>query len=817
MSKMGDDEDEINEPTLVLEALPPKTVDGRANVAYFRVQIDNLNLMNAHHIRLHGKPVTGMDSSLKAIERAAEWAGVDISAAADERTDAQKVADAVERLVSSGGEAVLELADDEIGAIESAMTMAVNGTADWIEKYKGEADERGREARGRKARELRQAAGKRWLSLLQRVRRLRDLARHPIPKDKSGWHSSKFVALEASHVLRYMLYVYRNDTAGSGSERSKMVYQIKDFHCQMAFRIWEAENRVAFFCKGSKEEMERRPDLYHTDGMVVRGLTSCDGLVLVCPPGHGKSSIGQAWTSLQFCLNPRLQMFMLHAQEDKAAQNMRHVKATFDVEESMGRRRKSLFPDIRLNKKADDNKAAMRLIIPERTRDPQLRAVGVRTSLGGANTQKQWWDDPVDKKERDEPNVRAATYRRLMHDVKRRQRGKNTFLFITATLWHEDDSVSRIIKESRSSQGRNGMAVCLIRCGGPEPKTDLPAWHSIWPEQYPSAFLRKIFNSEFAATPTDYFAQFMCDPKPTETRMVKKLAYYLCRLPEEASPENMERARRMMAEHRDFLKTAEFHLSLDPSSTSRSETIRTTDKAGLIYAPIGTLTEAVGTATSERSTVSRRLIRVLEGREFHAGPTEAVDEVGAFCAASKVDRVHVEVSTFSGAIIEMLRSKFNLSASQVIGHKTGSQKKEVRFRAVSTMFDDSLASTGVGRAVVQFPGVMDERGELVIAPEYQWLSSSILDFGSTKNDHAVDALVQLCKMLQSQVDMGDGDVTMSVMAAGFEPESERRKVLAERYAAVGEDPTDADPAQEEYDFWSGGVGLTPFEAYLQGG
>ena len=302
------DESEVEDVKLVLEELPPKTVEGKANVAYYRVQIDNLNLMNAHNIRLHGKPVPGLDQSLKAIERAADWAGVDISAAADERTDAQKMADAVERLVGSGGESMLELADDEITAIETAMTMAVNGVSDWIEKYRGEAEDRGREARARK-----HAAGKRWLSLLQRVRRLRDLARHPIPKDKKGWHSSKFVALEASHVLRYMLYVYRNDTAKSGAKRSDLVYQVKDFHCNIVFRLWEAENRVLFFGKGTAEEVKRRPDLYHEKGGAVKDACVCEGMVLVCPPGHGKSSIGQAWTSLQFCINPRLQMFMLHA------------------------------------------------------------------------------------------------------------------------------------------------------------------------------------------------------------------------------------------------------------------------------------------------------------------------------------------------------------------------------------------------------------------------------------------------------------------------------------------------------------------------
>ncbi len=453
----------------------------------------------------------------------------------------------------------------------------------------------------------------------------------------------------------------------------------------------------------------------------------------------------------------------------------------------------------------------------ERTRDPQLRAIGIKTGIGGANMDYQWWDDPVDKKERDQPAERERTHRRLTHDVLRRLQGEHPFVLITSTLWHEDDAVARMIADASAGRGSR-FDVLKMACGGPVEKPGLPRWHALWPEMYPSHKLKKFY--EDMHSPTDYAAQYMGDPRPEESRLVKKIAYYVSKPPETDDDKVVSQALAQMEAHRKFLATSQFHLSIDPAATGRENAVRTTDKAGLIYAACGTISTEES-KDGQTVTMQRRIIRILDAREFYAGPTQAVEEIAGYAASRKVDMIHIEQVGFSVMIAESVRERFGLSPSQVVGHKPGNKNKKERLKAVVPMLDDSLRDQGLGAAAVEFPGVLLPDGTIGPSPEYEWLALSILDFGAVKGDHAVDAVTQLCKYLLGEVDLGDGDVTVAVMQEQVLSEDDRKRAfMADAYRKIREaDTIEEDVESTETKFWSNspvGNEEEMFEHFLSG-
>lgn len=760
-------------PTVTLKLPPARLPDGKPNPEYFRVKVAWV-LEQDLTVGLRGGT---LQQVLGGIEKEAKLMGLNLADLMDQRSPELRVREAVDKLLSSDGESALETAEDEIDAIIRGVEDSVSLCQAFLDRDMDDVDSQAQSIRTQRAEaEARLARGKRWASLLRRVKILQRQTRKPVPTLSEGGDFQRTLGWEISYPLRMMLYVYRSDIATSKADRSKMVFQIASHHAKIAYHIWKARHGVRFYVKGSDKERGAYSSIFGLETGPCRGANRMDGCVIVCPPRHGKSSIGTAWMVCEIVQNPRCQAIMLHAVQDEGSKNFRHIREAFLDESSIGRRFNALHPELRLSER-DNDKKTMRLELPEPTRDPQLRAVGVRTSVGGANSDIQWWDDPVDPKERDQPEVRADTSFRLMSQVKRRMQGDKSFLLVTATLWHMDDATNRLLEDIRV--GKIKMSSLVIGTGGP--KTN-PEFSPVWPEMYPASKLRQIYAE--MRSPSDFSAQYMADPRPDELRIVKKLSFY--------DP--------FSDQHQQFLRSCVCHASLDPSATSRKYVKSGTDKAGFIYLGVGEV--SVQEADDDIAiTTTRRVIRILDAKEFHAGPAEAVEMVKEYASNHRVDKVHVEAVAFSMAIVDSLRNQLNLSSNEVVAHNPRALSKEQRLKAVAPMIDDSLRDQGMGAAVVEFPGEMGEGDQLRIVQALAWLADNILNFGASKNDHAVDALTQVLKTLIGDVDVSGGSVTQAVRIASPEYGAKeiRRRMMERMYQNAGKKP-ERDVLDEERRF-----------------
>lgn len=768
-----------NDTTITLDddtelVFPPiRLPNGKVNPDYFVKRYEYV--LSAD---LNGKLAGGtLAQHLQGLEKQAKLLGLDLKEVMDNRSPEQKIKESIDKLLASDGEAALEMVEEEIQAIIKGVDESVALTAAFLARDQREVDEDATEKRVRKAElEARLQRGKRWASVLRKIVRLQRQTRKVRPGLPDGAQPSEIEAWEIAYPLRVMLYAYRSDIESASARRSKLIFEIAPHHAKIVYFIWKAQQGVKIYAKGTDKECNTHPELFHPVGGAVRGVNKMDGCVIVCPPRHGKSAIGTAWTACQIAQNPREQLMMLHAVQAEGSKNFRHVKAAFEDDNAIGRRFRTLYPELMLSDR-DNDKKTMRLRLPEPTRDPQVRAIGVRTSVGGANSGKQWWDDPVDPKERDQPDVRADTTFRLMSQVKRRMQGANAFLLVTATIWHPDDATNRLIDDIRT--GKIMMSMLVIGTGGP--KTN-PEFNPVWPEKYPASKLRQIYAE--MRSPSDFAAQYMADPRPDEARIVRRLAFY--------DPH--------AAAHDEFLRTCMCHASLDPSATSRKFVKHGTDKAGFIYLGVGEITDVTMEDGSELTT-TRRVIRILDAKEFHAGPTEAVEMVKEYAASFRVSKVHVEAVAFSMAIVESLRNQLNLSSNEIVAHNPRALNKEQRLKAVAPMLDDSLRDQGMGGAVVEFPGQKGEGDALVIIERMAWLADNILNFGAAKNDHAVDALTQVLKTLIGEVDVSGGSVTNAVRfaATNYSATDIRRRLMQRQYERAGKEP-ERDVHAEERQF-----------------
>lgn len=199
-------------------------------------------------------------------------------------------------------------------------------------------------------------------------------------------------------------------------------------------------------------------------------------------------------------------------------------------------------------------------------------------------------------------------------------------------------------------------------------------------------------------------------------------------------------------------------------------------------------------------------IRVIDAAAFFAGPTEGVEYICGYGATHKLDKVHVEVATFSSAIVEMLRNQLKLSPSQIVGHMPKNVSKEQRLRAVAPMLDDSQRDFGLAGPACEFPGTLDSRGEIVPHPKMKWLFDQIVGFGMSNEDHAVDAITQLLKSVMPDMGVGEGAVTAAIkreMVIKDEVDAIRARMLDE-YDKMREDQEEKDPVEEEVLFMKRG-------------
>ena len=789
--------DQDASPTLLLPPLPPAIgADGRANPEYYRAQLNRLNQINEHWLVTKGKPVGGMESSRKAIMQAAAMAGLEVNELDDTRSAIQRIEDAIDRIVVGEAESILEEPEAVVRAIMDGCETAIAKCDDFIQSARETVERKAEVDRARRKREN----SKRLRGLMAAVLRLRELARHAVP---AGTPDRMVPAFEASHLLRFMCYVYRSDLTTKRSLPRDTIPKIADHHCKIAFRYWVARYKVTYLVRGTVEEERDRPDLFGRKQGWMRDATDCKGLIVLCPPRHGKSSIGTAALTLEINKNHRLQSAIAHAQEGKATENMRHVAIAFKgrghrEDNAIGRRNLSLFPASLA--KRDNDAMNMRLHADTPTRDPTLRGRGVKSGIGGANLDFLWGDDIVSPEEATQPGAREITATKWINQWMKRLQGESAFMLMTVTLWQDDDTTGRLLK--LIAKGELPIAVCILPAGGPRRKerngTVIEPWQAVWPEMYPSRWLRE---QAAGMTAYDYSCQFECDPIPDSERVVKKLRMCITAIDEgETSVPDWVYAQ--VREHQRFMASAQFHYSIDPAATSReqADTQRhKADETGAVYAAVGPVREM---AKTESGSVlfgeSRQSIRFLDALKFMASPVDAVAAFGEMWRRQKVDKVHVETAGVGKATSELIRNNYKLPSSALIEHKPGRRNKKARLRGVSAMLDDAGADVGLPGATVEFAAVW-RNGRPELLENLKWLWDEILNFGFVASDHGADATSQLLEFLSTEVRVG-GTVSLAAHEYAATDESvatRTRSRLVQMFEKIGDAGKPTNPYDDD--------------------
>lgn len=681
-----------------------------------------------------------LDQARKVIDAEVQVNGGDPKYVADVRSDAQIMADSVDRLLTDPANAIFEadidpiirLLDERFDAAD-AMLMEEFGTSS--ARGSGERLAAKLLGIGEKEPDDRKSW---WRRRLQRVSRLRERARDPFPK---GYNKTDFKAVEAAHPLRYMLYVGRKGGTGE-------VFWCAEHHAKMARETYTAEKGLHF--------VEEEKKFYNEP---------CEGIMLVLPPGHGKTAFFAHLIALRYCQNSKLRGLFGHAQENKASENLEYVTSMLDPKQAAGRRTRALFPSLPEIEQASTKK--MRFALNDRQRQPTISAHGMTGRISGGDADFIWFDDACDQSIAEQDTERKRVFDRMNGTWRTRKRGKTAFEYISTTLWHQDDPHSRLIALVEARKVK--FAVLILSCGGPESS---PPFKPLFPEEIPASKLKQ----EYARLgPRLYAACFQSNPQPEELRKIKRLAYYL---PGEG-------------EHRRFLSTCLFHISLDPSATNKEKS----DKASFVYAGVGDIvTEREGCRVFERR------MRILDARQFLANQTEGVDVVCGYAELHSTHYIHAETRSGFNATAEMLEAK----GLDVIRHDPKNTKKLLRLEHVAVMLDDSLRSKGFSGAVVEFPGkrvILEDGTEIVGADtesEIWFVMDQILNAGVCREDHALDAVTQLCKHVGPELGVGDGAATVIIQQGrreGVDPRMERE--LGQYAGSRGE----RSAASEDHEFF----------------
>lgn len=696
--------------------------DGSPNLGYFHWMLGRLSESLTNAAISGDKLPSSYKDAQVALLAEAEMVGFRPQQLFDRRSEGDKIEEAVSKLLDAP-DSVLEVADDIVEVIRKEMDKVDSGCKNYIAEKCDEIDEALYEAAQEAASKAKKAA--RWKKVLESLLHVRARAKMPVPVRVPGVAPQDCDSLRAAHPLRFAIYIGRSNMAQFRTDASKPSDAILRFarhHCKMAVDIWAAENNCVWDPDGIR---------VHVPGIRY------EGAIIVAPPGHGKSELGAHWAALRICNNPNEQGLIGHAQSGEAEKTLRYLRHCFDRETAVGRRVATMFPRIQLAKN-ENNVNSIKLEVGEVLKQPTVMAFGIRSKISGANASWIWFDDPVDQREVDSETDRDRTDRVIQGTWMTRLRGtKGTFHLTTTTLWHPDDANMRRIKLAREK--KVWIYVSRQWCGGP---TWYPSYGNrrhygpLWPEMYPEEFLRKKYNA--MRSPSLYAACYGSDPRTDSDKLVRKLRYY--------DPHTKE--------HQELIQSglSKFYISVDPAATVRE----TSDPAGLLYAVWGDVTSKTQTETGV--DVKRRpVIRILDARQFKATQTDLADEIALYSATQRVDHVIVETTAAFNATRELLQELHGIPS---IGMPpTQNKSKGVRLRAVSVMMEDANTGPDVPPPVVEFPGVPNEKGEIVPDPRYDWFYRQIVDFGTGVSDHALDALTQLLILLGPEAGVGTGLVT----------------------------------------------------------
>lgn len=692
-----------------LPELPAIRVNGKWNVSYYSAMLGVIRK------RLEVVMATGTEreaQNLKAfrdiIISEAAFNNIHQDSVVDNRPESVKIREARNELLDTTFD-LLEKKDAEYAFIDRTMVAAMTDQQEVMEsivkKIGAEAAQNDREYM---LAQRRLNAGKAWRDRIAMARRLKDLARNPIPKCFA--HRERPIqqeAMKASHLIRYMLYTMRSNL----SERQAVggtdaIIEIVPHLYRMSLAKYLSVNNLQMTENG----VEPRPQ-------------NCrySGLIEIIPPGHCKTTMAIAFYADRISRNPYRKLKIGHAKEKNASDNLVYLSSFFKTDNPTGRRNHALFENLPAVEESTQFRFNLRTA--EKSRSPTISANGATAKVGGDDCSDIWFDDFVDVEERDSETLRESK-KQNMNAWTQRLRGVNdTFHLSTATAWHEDDA--NMARVTAVKNKKLNIYVLKMACNGPSGRYGVPPFAPLWPKQFPASFLRQ----EYEKDPLLYSATYMSNPRTEELQIVKKLRFF------DPASET----------HKEFMGAAMCYLSVDPAATAREKS----DKAGVIYAALGDVTD--GDRTERR-------LRILDARQITADPEGAKQFIYGFAIGHKVDYVAIEQVGFSGSMITSINNELGIDC---IPCPTMSKSKELRLKAVAALLENKKHSDAHGGAVVEFPGVRNQHGTIVCDPQFEWLERQFYRFGSIKDDHGLDAVNQLVAYLTrtGELQAGTGFVT----------------------------------------------------------
>lgn len=751
-----------------VEETPPRRIDGKPNINHYLHRMHRINRI-AEERAVNGESVPNAKQVVAAIKVEAEADGFTRESLEDTRSEADKYRDTTKELCRNANTIWNQTEPSlRIALRECARLADVAGEVfdEWCgidrfgeiritplpEEEEDEPDEK--------------KSALAMCTLLRQVLRVQQMAREPVPKGAKISPSHRW-RWAATWLLRFMLYTARSDMAGKKKEGQSLaderpeesLFKFDRPHVEMAGSIWVAEEGIVI----RNHKMVKREN----------GLP-WSGVVIVAPPGLGKSELAIGWVTRHLCKNPRDQGGYLHAVEDMAIQKVAKIIDHFKDDTDVGKRTRALFPAVRIDKK-NSKMTGMRLLGFDKTADAQIYSAGVMSAGLSRNAGFLVCDDVVPPSDAEQSTVRELRHKTLASTWFSRLRGVggvDHFKLVIANCWHVDDAIMRLIRDAEKSE----LVTKTLRVGGPH---TTPKFKSIWPAVQPAKELERRFN-EMDRNIRLWSAAYMADPQPEELRIVRRLRFY--------DPCGADMA--------EFLKNATFGLSLDPAGSNREKA----DKAGIVYYAVGDVRYRDKDGNEQ---VEPRL-RFIDALQISATQSELVERSKYICLERKVDRIHVEGQSGYLATAEMLEAI--VGADHIIVHTPGNKSKEIRLRKAAPALDDAAATMAGFRATAEFPGIRNDEGRIVGDDDRfgKWYRQ-ILNFGSESEDHYLDATTQVVNHCteKQEISVIGGLVSAVVRAQAAARQDERvmayiRRTIAEKNGDDG-GPEEAQGWQDQHD------------------
>lgn len=661
---------------------------------------------------------------MKAAEQVAKANNIDWGDVGDNRDPEDKALDAVSQILSMPDD-FFSMTDEVIAVMEKGIDRAIEDTQAVWEHLDREA----KEGPGRKPppdpKVLAQRAEK-FLNLLRRNKRLRSLARNPEPPELEGLLTKP--QMRSCHLVRFMLYTGRSDI--TGKKPADEVYRIGTPTVRMAVEPWLAENGYDFYPGVGMRGPEDVDPTYGNKYPHAHWV----GAVIMAPPRHGKTDMTIQRRVLRINLNPRRQAAYIHDNDSFASSRLTAVRRFYDPKTAQGRRNMSLFPERRLAAKGN-NSNYLTLASDSPTTNPNLVAFGIHTSQMGINLDDLDGDDLVPSSDTYQPTERIRRLEIWERSWMTRFQGTSGFLYLTGYPQHQDDLLSyyeRMAYDSRRTGGVIGIRLWVVKMPVGGPDSD-PPFFPIFPELYDDKWLAQKYAS--MADKTAWASNYMLVPLDERDRLVRNLRLY-----DEGSEE-----------HAEFVRKGRFFVGLDPALKGDGHG----DKAGLVIACVGEVTEMVEQMGLGMSLHSEMQIRIIDEREFHATQHEINETLISIGQMLNIDRVFIEEKGGGSAIMDALANYHGISA--VEGYNPpGNKNKEMRLRMVSAMLENSNPAFP---AKVLFPGklapgVAGGPARLVLDERMSRLGNYIINFASASGLHSLDALTMLLHKTRHFVEVG---------------------------------------------------------------